>query len=465
MIPSDSLEAVVGQLVDELDHRFAYAAALICGTSGTEIRDSGNEQLAREVDPSRGIVFTIYDGASFIEYATSDLTPESLAKSVRAWAGNQTLRRDGHPIVGGGVASPTGGNRRDFVVDMQIDPATVALSEKLAMSRDLQQRAKALDSRIVQVQILYGDYARDTVYIGRGRYLAQHIPRVNLFVFIAVSDGSQTLAHFTSVGGTFGYERASISDQQLRETTDVALRLLGAERIKPGEYDIVTDPGISGVLAHESFGHGVELDLFPKGRARSAQYLGKPVAVPDLQMFDDPSIPLGHGSYFFDDEGELARPTQILRDGEFVRPISDFTSATLAPGLHTPNGRRQDFTRKVYARMSNTFFGRGTVAPADMISGVEHGVYLRAAESGMEDPMGWGIQITARYGEEIVNGETTGRLFAPVGITGYVPDVLQSITAIGSDFDLWPGRCGKGHKEIVPVSTGGPHLRMKARLG
>ncbi len=83
----------------------------------------------------------------------------------------------------------------------------------------------------------------------------------------------------------------------------------------------------------------------------------------------------------------------------------------------------------------------------------------------MEDPMGWGIQITAHYGEEIVNGERTGRLFAPVGITGYVPDVLRSISAIGSDFELWAGTCGKGHKEMVPVSTGGPHLRMKARLG
>jgi hypothetical protein len=27
------------------------------------------------------------------------------------------------------------------------------------------------------------------------------------------------------------------------------------------------------------------------------------------------------------------------------------------------------------------------------------------------------------------------------------------------------GHCGKGHKEIVPVSSGGPHLLMKARLG
>ncbi len=79
--------------------------------------------------------------------------------------------------------------------------------------------------------------------------------------------------------------------------------------------------------------------------------------------------------------------------------------------------------------------------------------------------MNWGIQVTAHYGEEIVNGRLTGRLFAPVGISGYVPDLLQSINAVGDDFALEAGMCGKGHKEMVVTTVGGPHLRMKARLG
>lgn len=79
--------------------------------------------------------------------------------------------------------------------------------------------------------------------------------------------------------------------------------------------------------------------------------------------------------------------------------------------------------------------------------------------------MGWGIQLTAHYGEEIVNGRLTGKLFAPVGVTGFVPDVLESVSAIGNDFELSVGFCGKGHKEMIPVATGGPTMRMKARLG
>lgn len=461
----DALYRAVQDLVAEQEARFPYAAALLSSQSGVQISDTGREQQANEVPPTRGIVFTVYDGRSFVEYATSTLTPDALAREVRGWAADVRSRSGGPAITGAGHATIAGSDWRHFHTEALRDPAGVPLSEKLAMVRDVGARARALDERIVQVQARYTDTSEQRTYIGRGRLLEQHVTRMRMLVLIAASDGQQVRYHFASHGGTGGYELSEISPEELAETAETALRLLAAEKIAPGEYDVITDPSVSGVIAHECFGHGVELDLFPKGRALAAHYLNRPVAAPGVQMFDDPGVAGGYGSYFFDDEGELARPTQILRDGVLVRPISDFSSATFAPGIHTANGRRQDYTRKTYARMSNTFFAPGASDKAEMIAGVERGVYLRMAESGMEDPAGWGIQVTAHYGEEIVDGALTGRLFSPVGITGYVPTLLQSISAIGSDFELTPGTCGKGHKEMVPVASGGPHLRMKARLG
>jgi TldD protein len=462
----DPVEQVVGELVGELDARFPYAAALLSGASGIQISDNGSEQDATETNPSRGIVFTVYDGAAFQEYATSDLDAARLASGARAWAGGLSPRTGGPPISGVDREVGPAPERLTFATQMEVDPASVPLSEKLRLMRDIQRRARDLDARIVQAQARYADQTQHCVYIGRGRWLVQDVTRAVFAIIIAVSDGTQVRYHYTINGKTAGFEVTRIGEEELRQTADTALRLLEAERIEPGEYTIVTDSSISGTIAHESFGHGVELDLFPKGRALSKKYLDRQVAAPMIQMYDDPSYTGGYGSYFFDDEGEVARPTQILKDGVFVLPISDFAAATYAPGTHTPNGRRQDFTRKAYARMTNTFFGSGDAPPEELIAGVARGVYLRSAESGMEDPMGWGIQVTAHYGEEIVDGRPTGRLFAPIGITGYVPDVLRSIDAVGSDFELLGGGvCGKGHKELVPVSTGGPHLRMKARLG
>jgi TldD protein len=56
-------------------------------------------------------------------------------------------------------------------------------------------------------------------------------------------------------------------------------------------------------------------------------------------------------------------------------------------------------------------------------------------------------------------------MFSPIAISGYLPDVLQSIMAVGSDMKIDGGSCGKGHKEMVRVSSGGATLLLKARLG
>jgi len=106
----------------------------------------------------------------------------------------------------------------------------------------------------------------------------------------------------------------------------------------------------------------------------------------------------------------MASSTRIVENGIFRRGITDLYSATALKIPRSANGRRQDYSRKAYARMSNTYF-------------------------------------------------------APVGISGYVPEVLQSISAVSREVQLDGGSCGKGHKEIVPVASGGPHLLLKARLG
>ena len=41
---------------------------------------------------------------------------------------------------------------------------------------------------------------------------------------------------------------------------------LGSEHVIPGEYEIITAPDVSGLIAHEAFGHGVEMDMFVKKR-------------------------------------------------------------------------------------------------------------------------------------------------------------------------------------------------------
>ena len=84
----------------------------------------------------------------------------------------------------------------------------------------------------------------------------------------------------------------------------------------------------------------------------------------------------------------------------------------------------------------------------------------------MEDPKNWGIQCLVDVAREIKDGKFTGRVFSPIVLTGYVPDLLKSISMMSDTMELaGSGYCGKGHKEWVKVSTGGPYIKAKIRLG
>lgn len=82
----------------------------------------------------------------------------------------------------------------------------------------------------------------------------------------------------------------------------------------------------------------------------------------------------------------------------------------------------------------------------------------------MEDPKGWGIQVGAHFAREYRHGRPTGRILSPVSLTGYVPDVLGSVSMVGNDLHLHAGGCGKGWKEYITVGDGGPHVRTRLRV-
>jgi len=196
-----------------------------------------------------------------------------------------------------------------------------------------------------------------------------------------------------------------------------------------------------------------------EGRAKATEYLGKKIAASNVSIIDNPTWPGKHGSFFFDDEGLIAHPTYLIKKGVVADPITDMYSASLGKFKRSSNARAENFDHKTYARMSNTYFDKGKNTLKQMFAKVKDGMYVHSSSGGMEDPKGWGVQIQGCIVEKIKNGKLTGELFYEVGMTGYLPDILANIKMIGNKIEIpGAGRCGKGHKEWVRVSEGGPFL-------
>ena len=411
-----------------------------------------------------GFVVKLFNGATYSEYSFSDITKAGLPKlidkineetklSPRLMKNHVKMKTmPDEPLVRD-FKRPISGKRHSV-------PEIV---EKLTELRDATQ---AVSDKLVQVGITFNAYEVSSVFISKNRELTQEYGWVSVSGRAYSREGSNMQSAMKVAATNSEEESFALMATYTKPLADLAVELLKAKMIKPGVYDIITDPSITGLIAHEAFGHGVEMDMFVKHRAKARKYIGKPVASKLVNMHDGAAATHSCVGYFFDDDGVLAHDTLIIKDGILQTGISDAVSAMQLGTEPTGNGRRQDPSRKAYTRMTNTFFSAGNDKVEDMIKSVKHGYMLFETDNGMEDPKNWNIQCVAQYGREIKNGKFTGNIVAPVVMSGYVPDLLMSISMVSDEWKvIGSGHCGKGYKEWVPVSDGGPYLKARCKLG
>ena len=450
-------------VVAEMERSVPYAAALMRASDGLrlDLRDGG--QTAQRLDPLAGIVLTASDGHALEETAVDHLDPDA----VRRAAAELVARVRSRAADGAGPPLeivPDGPADADYATPVAVDPGSLSLADRIDRFETLRRQLRQSDPRAVQASAGYGETLQQQVFANRVGMITQQVRRTTLSLVIFVSDGQRQRYEYIGRGGTGGLEVIEVTPAEVAEASATAVALLSARPAPAGVYDIVSDPSVSGTIAHEAFGHGVETDMFLKERARAAHFIGQRVGSDLVTIVDDPTVPGGYGGYFVDDEGQEAGPTTIIRDGIFERGLSDLYSATRLGIPRSGNGRRESVQRKAYARMSNTFFARGAHTPAELVESLDDGLLVCRALNGMEDPKGWGIQIWTNYAREVRGGKLTGTLYAPVAMTGYVLDVLADVSMVADDFEITPGTCGKGWKELVPNGSGGPHLRTRCRL-
>ncbi|OGP51992.1 MAG: hypothetical protein A2Y79_12000 [Deltaproteobacteria bacterium RBG_13_43_22] len=462
MISSNYFKSLVQDVVYDLEKDFPYASLLASETLGERLTVQTRQQQAELLDPVRGMVLTVFNGRYFLETATSNVSEEGLkeiTQRLREMGKNQGIFYDGLPI------DPGPKMEKDFFVPVETDPESIPLKEKIEFCKIQKDRLHEKDNRIVQATCQYAHVHTRELFVNRHKILFQDLRRTQMAAMVVMRGGDRSVNLHTGQALQGGYEKAFIPEAKLEKLVEDCGKLLAAPRLKPGTYNCIFSPEFAGIFAHEAFGHGMETDMFLKKRAKGEDYLDLPVASPLVDMFDSPALPGQAASFFFDHEGEPAKETPIIEKGILRRGLTDLNSALRLGLVRSANGRRESFERKVYARMTNTYFGPGEQTLEQMIHSVENGFFLDYPSNGMEDPKGWGIQLEGYYVEEIKNGKLTGKVFTPVIITGYVPDLLQSITMVGNTVEISGlGMCGKGHKEWIKVTDGGPYLKLKARL-
>lgn len=214
---------------------------------------------------------------------------------------------------------------------------------------------------------------------------------------------------------------------------------------------------MTGVLSHEAVGHACEADSVVDGESILKGRVGERIGNGLVTIVDDP-LADDFGRYHFDDEGVEAKAATLVEGGVLRGFINSRETAEALGHPRNGHARAEDYGEVPVVRMSNTYFQRGR-SSVEEVFGIRSGIYLKGMKGGSVDIFSGGFMFKAEEAYGIQNGEK-GALMRDVTITGNILRTMLDVECVGDDFGASPGICGKS-SQSVPVSDGGPHIRIR----
>jgi TldD protein len=339
------------------------------------------------------------------------------------------------------------------------NPSEIQIEDKIKTALAINQTTLSYDKRIRSCTIDYLDLTGNSHFVSSE---GTAIDQDKLYIWSRIAASAKSKGTFTfsreEVGSTEGYELFDkVTPEKIGATVAKrAVEQLDAKPPKGGLAQVVLGPEVVGVFVHEAFGHLAEADLALSGDVLASS-LGKKVASELVTFYDDGTINGAFGSFKYDDEGVRTQKTLLIKDGVVTGFMHNRETAKKLNTVPTGNARAEDFRVEPIIRMRNTFMNPRDHSFEELIEGIKTGYYFKSFRGGQANLDGT-FQVGIQQAYEIVNGEI-GEPIRDASISGNTLDTLLKVDAVGKDFELSSGRCGK--EQTAFVGDGGPHIRLK----
>jgi TldD protein len=422
-------------------------------STGISLDDRRVEQLSSGRDRGAGIRVVIGETTGFAH--TADLSEAGLRAAAQAAS---AVAREG----GGGVRevslSPT---HVASPVSIEVYPEDVSKADKVELLRRADAAARGAGGAIVQVSVGYGDSRRRILVANSDGLLSDDDQvRTRLFVSCVAAGDSGMQTGYESRANTIGFEM--FDKVSVEETAQLAARrALGKLAARPapsGVVPVVIKSGTGGILFHEACGHGLEADHIVKDASVYRGRVDQLVASPLVTLVDDGTLGDNWGSAAIDDEGRPSQHNVLIKDGVLTDYMWDLLRARKEGRQSSGNGRRQSYQHLPMVRMTNTYLLAGRDDPDEIVAQTPYGVYVAQLGGGQVNTATGDFVFGMTEAYLIENGQITDAL-RDANLIGNGPDVLSKIDAVGNDFGMCPGTCGKDGQS-VPVGCGQPTLRV-----
>lgn len=452
-------------------------------SEGVMARDGEIDKLWDNLDTGFGIR-VLHKGAW--GFAASSLLTEAEARKMADEALLQAKAiSQGSGIRGQGLVKKNPPVKIKYKAPCQIDPFIIPLEERLSLIL----KATSISNKKIHTIEGFMDFQKaHKVFLNtEGSFIEQEFYISGAGIKVIAIDGNnvQVRSFPDSHNGIFrqgGYERI-IEMDILKNTPRIieeAIMLLNAKECPSGEKTVILGGSQVALQIHESIGHAVELDRamgmevsLAGGTFLTPDKLGKQICSKIVNIYADPTIEGGAGSYLYDDEGTKAQRIDIIKGGRFV----DFlTSRETAKRLGVGGGRREVGKRSngnvrangwsniPIIRMSNINIEPQEGSLNDLIADTKDGILLETNKSWSIDTLRLNFQFGMEIGWEIKKGKIA-RPFKNCVYSGITPEFWKTCNAIcgAEEWQMYGlNSCGKGDP-VQSISVG--HGAAPARFG
>jgi TldD protein len=338
------------------------------------------------------------------------------------------------------------------------NPSDISMEDKIRDISEINRSVLGPDKRVKSCTVDYLDLTGTSFFVNSE---GTSIQQDKLYVWSRITGSAQSQGVFTysreEVGSTQGYEVFDTqTPQEIGKTVAKrAIEQLKAKSPKGGSFPVVLGPNVVGVFVHEAFGHLAEADLALSGGVLSNNF-GKRIGSNLVTFYDDGTVTGAFGSFKYDDEGVPAQKTLLIKDGVVTGLMHNRETAQKFNAQPTGNARAEDFRVEPIIRMRNTYMAPRDRSFEELLEGVKSGYYFKSFRGGQANLDGT-FQVGIQEGYEIVKGEI-GEPVRNASISGNTLKTLLNVDAVGKDFSIDSGRCGKG--QIAFIGDGGPHIRL-----
>jgi PmbA protein len=380
-----------------------------------DVRDKKIETLKETTENNLSIY--IYLDHKYSGHFSNDLRKASVQKMIdEAIAATSYLSADDFRELPDPAFYATNKPQNLDLVDKKYDDLTT--EKRIKLAKAVEESAVAMSDQIISAKGSFSDsrYSRAKV-LSNGFEGHTEGTSFGISSAVTVRDNDARPEDWAWFGSRF-YNQLPSSEQIGQEAARRALQKIGQKKIDTGQYDMLVENRSMGRLINMFIGPMSARSLQQKSSYLEGK-LDTKIASDLLTIVDDPFIPGGRGTRYYDSDGVAARKLNMIENGVLKNYYIDNYYGRKLGMDPTASGT------------SNLVFNGGPQSLEEMINSIDRGILVTSFNGGNSN--GTTGDFSFGIGGMLIE---KGKLTIPVyemNITGSAMDFWQKLVGVGND--------------------------------